>query len=116
MFRVRVSGIESIKDLDGNLGKRIDLVEDKEIAPCPFGGMRRGSEEATIVSGVMQGLQTMMPVQILPKTMPFPKIILFLTEHECEALAIQFGVNKVFEVTLEEQCIKFKREGAIKES
>ena len=33
MFRVRVNKIESTKDLDGNLGKRIELLEEREVNP-----------------------------------------------------------------------------------
>ena len=31
MFRVRVNRIESIQDIDDNLGKRIELIEEREI-------------------------------------------------------------------------------------
>lgn len=112
VFRVRVHKTESFKDSEGNLGKRIDLVEDKEIAPYSFGGIRKGSEEAVIINEVMQGLQMIMPAQMLPRAMTSPKIILFLTEHECETLGIQFEVNQVFEVILGEQGIKFQKEQA----
>ena len=30
MFRVRVNKIESTRDLDGNLGKRIELLEEQQ--------------------------------------------------------------------------------------
>ena len=33
MFRVRVNKIESTRDLDGNLGKRIELLEEQEVNP-----------------------------------------------------------------------------------
>ena len=33
MFRVRVNKIESTRDLDGNLGKRIELLEEREVNP-----------------------------------------------------------------------------------
>jgi hypothetical protein len=43
MFRVRVNKIESTRDLDGNLGKRIELVEEREVANFV---MRPSSEAA----------------------------------------------------------------------
>ena len=33
LFRVRVNKIESTRDLDGNLGKRIELLEEREVNP-----------------------------------------------------------------------------------
>jgi hypothetical protein len=38
-----------------------------------------------------------------------PKIILFLTEQEYESLGIDFDVNQIYEVALENQTIKFKK-------
>lgn len=36
MFKVRVNKIESTRDLDGNLGKRIELIEEREISGNNF--------------------------------------------------------------------------------
>jgi hypothetical protein len=49
MFRVRVHKIESIRDLDGNLGKRIELIEDRQI---PSFVLRPQTEEAKVVPHV----------------------------------------------------------------
>jgi len=38
-----------------------------------------------------------------------PKIILFLTEQEYERLGIDFDVNQIYEITLENQAIKFRK-------
>jgi hypothetical protein len=43
MFRVRVNKIESTRDLDGNLGKRIELLEEREVNPYV---LRPQSDEA----------------------------------------------------------------------
>ncbi|MCK4885592.1 arcadin 1, partial [Candidatus Bathyarchaeota archaeon] len=43
MTRVRVQKIESIRDPDGNLGKRIELIEDRKI---PRFAVRPSTEEA----------------------------------------------------------------------
>jgi hypothetical protein len=59
MFRVRVNKIESIRDIDGNLGKRIELIEDRQL---PKFVVRPQTEEAKMVQDVMQALQQQMPM------------------------------------------------------
>ena len=106
MFRVRVNKIESIQDPDGNLGKRIELLEDREI---PRFAMRPQSEEGQVVQDVLQALQQQMPM-FSPRTqLAIPKIILFLTEQEYESLGIEFDVNQVYDITLETQGIRFRK-------
>jgi hypothetical protein len=106
MFRVRVNKIESTRDLDGNLGKRIELVEERPISPSVF---RPASEEAKMAQDMLQALQQQMPF-LQPRTqLTIPKILLFLTEQEYDSLGIDFDVNQVFEVVLENQGIKFKK-------
>jgi hypothetical protein len=106
VFRVRVNKIESIRDLDGNLGKRIELVEEREVSPFV---VRPPTEEAKVAQDIMQALQQQMP--FLPQRTQFtiPKMLLFLTEQEYDSLGIEFDVNQVYEVTLENQSIKFKK-------
>ncbi|MBS7636116.1 arcadin 1 [Candidatus Bathyarchaeota archaeon] len=108
MFRVRVNKIESIRDIDGNLGKRIELVEER---PVPQFAIRPQTEEAKVVQDVLQALQQQLP--IFPGRVQFaiPKIILFLTEQEYESLGIDFDVNQIYEITLENQSIKFRKSG-----
>lgn len=98
--------IESIQDPDGNLGKRIELLEDREI---PRFAMRPQSEEGQVVQDVLQALQQQMPM-FSPRTqLAIPKIILFLTEQEYESLGIEFDVNQVYDITLESQGIRFRK-------
>lgn len=98
--------IESIRDPDGNLGKRVELLEDRDI---PHFAVRAATEEAQVVQDVLQALQQQMPM-FVPKTqLALPKIILFLTEHEYENLAIEFDVNQVYDITLENHAIKFMK-------
>jgi hypothetical protein len=106
MFRVRVNKIESTRDLDGNLGKRIELVEERPVSAFV---MRPQTDEARVAQDLLQALQQQMP--FLPQRTQFamPKILLFLTEQEYDSLAIDFDVNQIFEVTLENQNIKFKK-------
>jgi hypothetical protein len=106
MFRVRVNKIESIRDLDGNLGKRIELVEEREI---PHFVVRPQSEEAKMVQEVLQAVQQQLPIFPARTEFAVPKIILFLTEQEYESLGIDFDVNQTYEIWLENQNIKFKK-------
>jgi hypothetical protein len=106
MFRVRVNKIESTRDLDGNLGKRIELFEERAISPFV---VRPPSEEAKMAQDVLQALQQQMPFLQQRTQLTIPKILLFLTEQEYDSLGIDFDVNLVFEVTLESQGIKFKK-------
>jgi len=106
MFRVRVNKIESVRDLDGNLGKRIELVEERDISPFV---VRPQSEEAKMAQDIMQAVQQQMPFLQQRTQFTIPKILLFLTEQEYDSLGIDFDVNQVFEVALENQSIKFKK-------
>jgi hypothetical protein len=106
VFRVRVHKIESSRDLDGNLGKRIELVEEREVSPFV---VRPQTEEAKMAQDVLQALQQQMPF-LPPRTqLAIPKILLFLTEQEYDSLGIEFDVNQVYEVTLENQSIRFEK-------
>jgi hypothetical protein len=106
MFRVRVNKIESTRDVDGNLGKRIELVEEREISNFV---MRPQTDEAKMIQDVLQQLQQQMPMFPQRQQLNIPKILLFLTEAEYDSLGIDFDVNMVFEVGLENQSIKFRK-------
>ncbi|MGB9740611.1 MAG: arcadin 1 [Candidatus Bathyarchaeia archaeon] len=106
MFRVRVHKIESIRDLDGNLGKRIELIEERKL---PHFVVRPQTEEAKVVQDVLQSLQQQLPIFPARTEFAVPKIILFLTEQEYESLGIDFDVNQTYDVALENQTIKFKK-------
>jgi hypothetical protein len=104
--RVRVQKIESIRDPEGNLGKRIELIEDRVI---PRFAVRPATEEARMVQEVMKSLQQQLPVLAPQKTQfALPKMILFLTENEYEELGINFDVNQLYELEMSGQAIKFK--------
>lgn len=106
VFRVRVNKIESTRDLDGNLGKRIELVEEREITSYT---LRPQTDEARMAADVLQAIQTQMPFLPQRTQIANPKIWLFLTEQEYDSLGIDFDVNQVYEVVLENQSIKFKK-------
>jgi hypothetical protein len=106
VFRARVNKIESTRDLDGNLGKRIELVEEREINSYV---MRPQSDEAKMAADIMQALQTQMPFLPQRTQIANPKILLFLTEQEYDSLGIDFDVNQVYEIALENQMIKFTK-------
>ena len=105
--RVRVQKIESVKDPEGNLGKRIELIEDRVI---PRFAVRPATEEARMVQEVMKTLQQQLPVLATQTTkFALPKMILFLTENEYEKLGIGFDVNQIYELDLSGQSISFKK-------
>jgi hypothetical protein len=106
MFRVRVNKIESIRDIDGNLGKRIELIEDREISQFV---VRPRTEEAKVVQDVVKAFQQTMPMFSSKDRLTIPKIILFLTEQEYESMFINFDVNQIYEIHLENHIIKFKK-------
>jgi hypothetical protein len=107
MTRVRVHKIESIKDPEGNLGKRIELIEDRVI---PRFAVRPATEEAVMIQEVMKKLQQQFPV-LANQTTQFaiPKMILFLTENEYEKLSISFDVNQIYELEMSGQSISLKK-------
>ncbi len=106
MFRVRVNKIESTRDLDGNLGKRIEVVEEREISPYV---VRPQTDEAKLAQDLIQALQTQMPFLPQRTQLANPKIVLFLTEQEYDSLSIDFDVNQIYEVALDNQSIRFKK-------
>lgn len=107
MTRVRVQKIESIKDPEGNLGKRIELIEERVI---PRFAVRPATEEAQMVQEVMKSLQQQLPMLATQTTQfAIPKMILFLTESEYERFDIRFDVNQIYEVDLSGQSINFKK-------
>ena len=106
MTRVRVQKIESIRDPEGNLGKRLELIEDRVI---PRFAVRPDTEEARMVQEVVRTLQQQLPMLTKQTQFALPKMILFLTEREYEKLGIDFDVNQVYELDLSGQAIRFKR-------
>lgn len=106
MVRVRVQRIESIRDPDGNLGKRIELTEERVV---PRFAIQPKSEEARMVQNVIQAIQQQLPMVTPRSQFMLPKMILFLTEQEYEKLGIDFDVNQVYELVMSGQTIKFAK-------
>jgi len=105
-MRVRVHRIESYRDLDGNLGKRIELVQEEV---TPRFAIRPDSEEARVVQDMLRVLQQQMPILNIQSQAAMPKIILFLTEREYEELGVDFDVNQVYDVDLSNQIMRFRK-------
>ena len=105
-MRVRVQRVESIKDPEGNLGKRIELVEESIV---PRFAIRPPTEEARMVQDVIQALQQQFPMFAMQPQINIPKVILFLTEQEYEELGINFNVNQLYDVELSNGIIKFDK-------
>jgi len=92
--------------LDGNLGKRIELVEEREVSHFV---VRPQSDEAKMAQDILQAMQQQMPFLPQRTQLSTPKILLFLTEQEYDDLGIGFDVNQVYEVILENQSVRFKK-------
>ena len=105
-MRVIVQRIESIKDPAGNLGKRVELVEENVV---PSFAIRPPTEEARMVQDVFRTLQQQIPIFGGKAQFSSPKLILFLTEQEYEALDVKFDVNQIFDIELLGQTIKFRK-------
>jgi len=106
MTRVRVQRIESIRDPEGNLGKRIEFVEERDI---PRFAIQPPTEEAKMVQDILRAVQQQMPVLNVQTQFSIPKVILFLTEYEYEKLGIELDVNQTYELELSNQSVKFKK-------
>jgi hypothetical protein len=105
-MRVIVQRIESIKDPAGNLGKRVELVEEELM---PSYAIRPPTEEARIAQDIFKAFQQQMPMFGVKPQFSSPKIILFLTEQEYEALGVSFDVNQVYDVELADGSIRFRK-------
>lgn len=106
MVRVRIQRIESMRDPDGNLGKRIEFIEDRVL---PRTIIQPQTEEARMTQELIQALQQQMPIMSPQSQFTMPKIILFLTEPEYERLGIDFNVNQIYELELSDQSIRFRK-------
>src|SRR3989337_807212 len=106
MVRVRVQRIESIRDPEGNLGKRIELLEDRVI---PRFAIKPQTEEARMAQDVMQALQQQLPMMFPQTQFAFPKLIMSLTEQEYEQLGIDFDFNQFDDLGLVGQAVKCKK-------
>jgi len=102
---LRVNRIESYRDVSGNLGKRIELVEDQEM-PKALHAME--TDEARVVNSVMLQVKRHFGPMVMEEPSN-PKLLLFLTEEEYEALGIVLDVNQTYEVTFQDQAIKFSK-------
>jgi len=104
-MKVRVHRIESIRTPEGNLGKRVELVEESVV---PRFAIRPQTEEARMVQDVVRALQQQLPMFQAQSQIHAPKIILFLAEQEYEELGISFNVNQVYDVGLSNETVIFK--------
>jgi hypothetical protein len=105
-MRVIVQRIESMKDPAGNLGKRVELVEEELM---PSFAIRPPTEEARMAQDILKALQQQLPMFNVKAQFSSPKMILFLTEQEYEALGVSFDVNQIYDVELADGNIRFRK-------
>ena len=102
---VRVNKIESYRDLNGSLGKKIELVEENQ----DHSNALVPEEVQAVISSVKTVLAQMGPQIQLTKPV-MPKMILFLTEDEYDDLDVSLDVNQTYQILFEGQAIKFNKE------
>ena len=110
---LRVARVESFEMPDGELGRRIELVEERPARGPPVVPARPMPEDVRLAhelaQSVFQAMQAQLPFFRVSRRIRIPKIVLFLTEAECEELGLEFNVNQVYEVKFSSGTIKFKR-------
>jgi hypothetical protein len=107
MVLVKVLRVTSITDPETGLpGRQIELVEhrQRQIAPRAYGG----SGDMAFVQNIISQLQS---TGLFPQVreITLPKIILYLKEDEYSMLGIDFDVNELYEITMKDGTISFKR-------
>ncbi len=104
--------VESFETPEGELGRRIELVEERPMSTqlTPAGPR---SEEVKLAyelaQSMFQAMQVHFPIFRTGRRMRIPKIILFLTEAECEQLGLDFKVNELYDVEMANGTIRFKK-------
>jgi len=109
---LRVARVESFETLEGELGRRIELVEEKPTS-VPVSPAKPQPEEVRLAhelaQTMFQAMQMHLPMFRVGRKLRSPKIILFLTEAECEELGLEFNVNQVYDVKFSNGTIRFRR-------
>jgi hypothetical protein len=105
---VRVNKIESYRDLNGNLGKKIELIEEHE----DHSSALVPDEVQALMNNVRLVLQQTGP-QMQMQIPVMPKMILFLTEDEYDALNVPLDVNQTYRLEFEVTKIYFSRREAV---
>ncbi|HDI01168.1 MAG TPA: hypothetical protein ENF78_01895 [Candidatus Bathyarchaeota archaeon] len=109
---LRVARVESFETVEGELGRRIELVEEKPATASitPAGPQPEEVRLAHELAQTMfQAMQMHIPIFRASRRVRSPKIILFLTEAECEELGLEFNVNQLYDVEFLNGTIRFKR-------
>ena len=106
--RLKVSSVESVQDSEGKENIRIILVEDKPTPPIASVMPQNISKEiSSVVFQVQKGLQQALPGHLARSE--FQKIVLVLSPEELEAFHIRPYPSQLYEVTLSDGNISFKK-------
>ncbi len=106
MVLVKVLRVTSITDpVTGLPGRQVELVEYRQTRQGPI---RTFGEEGALVQNILTQLQS---TGLIPpiREMTVPKIILYLKEDEYSMLGVDFDVNEIYEVTMKNGTISFKK-------
>ncbi|NIM45545.1 MAG: hypothetical protein GTN80_07860 [Nitrososphaeria archaeon] len=97
MVFVKITKIQSINDPEtGEEGKQIEFVEIRKTPTKVL----TPTNESRIIQEMMNQLKMMGFPMILKPEVKVPKMILFLTDEECEKLQIDLEVNKTYDLKI----------------
>lgn len=104
MVVVKVLSVQSVVDpYTGEEGKRVEFVVERPAPPVVS-----SSPEAAVVREAIEQLSALGLPLMLPSKRAFPKVVLYLTEDEAEALGISLDVNRRYDVRFEAGKVVFR--------
>ena len=104
MVVVKVLSVQSFVDpYTGEEGKKVEFVVERPAPPVVS-----SSPEAAVVREAIEQLSALGLPIMLPSKRTLPKVVLYLTEDEAEALGISLDVNKRYEVTFSNGKLTFR--------
>lgn len=104
MVVVKILSVQGVVDpYTGEEGKRVEFVIERPAPPVVS-----SSPEAAVVREAIEQLSALGLPLMLPGKRAFPKVVLYLTEDEAEALGISLDVNRRYDVKFEEGKVIFR--------
>ena len=108
-IQVKVSGVNGIRDPEGNIGYKIDFVEVKQRPPMVMMTPPDVPEEiGQVMVQVSKGLQTIMPGGA-SKEYELQKVTIILTVEELEAFDLKPYPNQIYELTISPGNLHFRK-------
>lgn len=103
--QLKVSSVSSIQSPNGKENFRITFVEEHTRPPAmSIMPQNTPKQVSSMVFQVQKGLQ-----QVLPKGLTIQKVVLVFTHDELEAFHIKPYPNQIYEVTITEGNLQFRK-------